>query len=154
MSVTYVSGDPLLTRAHALAFGANAKGQSETRPLEAAIYQRYPAAFATYRKQCRGERIRTGTLWFWRETLPLLAFCVVRDSSVGATRMRYVESVAMTLARDYKLFALNSLAVAPFGDREEWPNLKPILDHWLTKCNLPIVVYENYQPSVQADEGL
>jgi len=153
MPITYVSGDPLLTRAQTLAFGHNARGRSELGALETALLHRYPAAFATYGKNCRSRRIKPGAFWTWRESQPHLAFLVVRETSVGATRVRFVESALMTLARDYRLHSLISLAIAPLATSLEWTVLKPVVDYWLRACPLPVTVYEQYVPGVAAEEG-
>ncbi len=142
MPITVVTGDPLATQAQTLAFGFNAKGRVEVGGLETRLYDAYPAAFATFRKQCKGERIKPGTLWMWRETQFNLLFLVVRESSVGMTRIRYVENALMTIARDYPLYGLTSLAIAPLGNNEEQPLLRPLVDYWLANCPLPVMVYE------------
>jgi hypothetical protein len=151
MPVTYVSGDPLLTRSHMLAFGHNAKGRSELGILETALLNRYPAAFATYGKNCRSGRIKPGTFWTWRESQPPLMFMVIRETSVGATRLRFVESALMTLARDYRLHNLTSVAIAPLTNKLEWTALKPVVDYWLRASPLPVVIYEEYVPGVKAE---
>jgi len=153
MPVTYVTGDPLLTRAQALAFGYNASGRTEVGPLETLLLDLYPAAFATFGKQCRSQRIQPGMFWIWRESAPQLAFMVVRETSVGATRLRYVESTVMTLARDYRLHNITSLALARLGDGEEWPALRQVVDYWWKTCPLPLVVYDGYAPGVRAEES-
>lgn len=142
MPISYLTGDPMQTRAQTLLFGYNARAQSETGALETALYTAYPAAFATYRKQCNQGRVRTGTLWLWRESLPHLGFLVVRDSSVGMTRLRYVESALMLIARDSMLYGLTSLALARLGSAEEWPLLRPVVDYWLGMSLLAVEVYE------------
>jgi hypothetical protein len=148
MPLTYTSGDPLLTRAQILCFGHNARARVEVGALPTRLLDLYPAAFATYRKQCLNRRIKPGAFWIWRESQPALGFLVIRESSVGATRVRFVESVVMTLARDYRLHGLTSLALAPLGDPLEWDALRPVVDHWLSRCPLPVVVYEQYIPGV------
>jgi hypothetical protein len=153
MTLTYVSGDPLLTQAQVLAFGHNAKGRTELGTLETALLHHFPAAFAAYRKQCRRQRIHSGMIWIWRESQPQLAFLVVRESSVGATRIRFVQSAVMTLARDYHLESIESLALAPLGRQEESAVLKSVIDYWLGSSALPVVVYENYLPGVRAREA-
>jgi hypothetical protein len=156
MPITYVSGDPLLTHAQTLAFGHNAKGRSELGALETVLLNYYPAAFATYGKNCRSKRIKPGTLWTWRESLPNLAFLVVRETSVGATRPRFVEAAIMTLARDYRLYNLTSVAIAPLANNLEWMALKPVIDYWLRSSPLPVTVYERYVPgvAVESDEKM
>lgn len=153
MPLNFVSGDPLLTGAHVLAFGYNSAGRTETGALEMALLNRYPAAFASYGKYCRAGQIKTGTLWLWREAKPALGFMIVRESSVGATRLRYVEAVMMTLARDYKRDSIRSVAMAAPGTAMDYPTLKEIMIHWLGKSPLPVVVYEQYMPGVQAEEN-
>ncbi len=152
MPVTYVSADPLLTHAQVLAFGHNARGRPQLGTLEVLLLNRYPAAFATYSKRCRAEKIKSGTLWLWRETQPYLGFMVVRDSSVGATRLRYVENIVLTLARDFRRESITSLAIAPFWDSLEWTTFKPIFDYWLGNSALPCVVYEQYVAGVKGEE--
>ncbi|MEP7292209.1 MAG: hypothetical protein ABI835_10515 [Chloroflexota bacterium] len=151
MSLTMVSGDPLLTPQPILAFGSNAAGRTETTPLISALRARYPAAFASYDKLCRQERIAPGVTWFWRETKPSLAFMVVRETSVGATRLRYVDSVIMTLARDYRLDNICGIALAPLGAAHEMDGIQEIIARWLTKIALPVVAYADYQPGVAAE---
>jgi hypothetical protein len=153
MPITYVSGDPLLTQAQVLAFGHNARARAELGTLETRLQDRFPAAFATYRKQCRGDRLKPGAFWVWRESKPGLAFLVIRESSVGATRVRFVETAAMTLARDYRLHGLTSLTIAPLGTSLEWPLLKSILANWFSASTLPVTLYEQYLPGVAAETG-
>ena len=151
MSITYVSGDPLLTSAQVLAFGHNARGRSEMGDLETALFTRYPAAFSTYSRRCHSGRLGAGEMWIWRESQPMLGFMVVRATSVGATRVRYVEAIALTLARDFQRENIRSIAIAPLGSREEWPDLRSVLDHWLSRSSLSCVVYEQYLTGVQAE---
>ncbi len=142
MPLTYTTGDPLQTTLQTLALGHNAKGRTETNVLEMRIQAEYPAAFASYSRLCRQGRVKPGGLWLWSESIPRLLFLTVRETSVGTTRLRYVEAALMTIARDYLLYGLESLAVAPLTGTEEWPNLRPVVDYWLRACPLEIVVYE------------
>lgn len=151
MPLTFLSGDPLLTQQQMLGFGTNAAGRTETTPLAAALLARYPTAFASYAKLCRQGRIETGTIWYWRETKPALAFMVVRETAVGTTRLRYVDAVAMTLARDYTREGIRSMAIAPLGAAHEAQDVKTTLERWLAKAGLPVTFYEAYAPGVAAE---
>ncbi len=151
MPLTYLSGDPLLTTCQILAFGHNAKGRAELGALETRLHDLYPAAFATYGKQCRSERVRPGMWWTWREATPALGFMVVRESSVGATRLRFVESVLLTLVRDHQLENIQSIAFAPVGTGEEWPLLRPVFDYWLSAVPFSCMVYTQYVPGLAAE---
>lgn len=154
MALTFVSGDPLLTRAHFLAFGHNARGRTETGAFDMALMQQYPAPFSTYQRRCRQDKHKAGTLWLWSEAQPGLMFLTVRESSVGATRLRYVQSVLMSLARDYPLYGIRSLAIAPLGNEFERAEIQSLFDTWFGNIALPVVAYTEYVPGVQADEGL
>ena len=151
MTITYVNGDPLLTKAQLLAFGYNARGRSEVGPFTTELLNRYPAAFATYNKQCRSGRITAGQLWIWHESQPKLGFMVVRDSAVGATRLRYVDALALLLARDYQRDNIQNVAIAPLGDTAEWMHIKPVLEQWLQPSSLPCTIYETYLPGISAE---
>ena len=142
MPITVVAGDLLTTQAQTLAFGFNAKGRVEVGGLETRLYDAYPSAFASFRKQCNSGRIKPGMLWMWREAQFNLLFLVVRESSVGMTRMRYVENTLMTIARDYPLYGLTSIALAALGSKDEWVLLRPVVDYWLKMCPLPVTVYD------------
>jgi hypothetical protein len=148
VTLLYTSGDPLLTEAQVLAFGHNLRGRTESGSLETALFQRYPTAFAAYSKLCRGGRVKAGGYFLWRESKPMLMFMTVRESSVGATRFRYVQSALMKLAQEYRLEGLKSVALAPLGTPLEWQEIMPTLGYWLKNISLPVIVYERYIPGV------
>ncbi len=153
MPITYVEGDPLLTQAQVLAFGHNRKGRIELGLMETELMQAFPAAFSGYRRQCKKGRIATGDYWLWRENKPMLMFMTIRESSVGATRLRYVQAIAMKLAREYFLEGLHSIAITPLGEPAEWPEIKMVFETWLTRSKLPVIIYDRYLPGVQVDES-
>lgn len=142
MSIHFLTGDPLTTSAQVLAFGHNARGRTELGNIETRLMHTYPPAFAMYQRQCRARRIRAGNIWLWRENTPHLMFMVVRDSSVGATRLRYVQAIAMQIAREYPLWGIKSLAIAPLGNRYEWAEIRHVLKTWLDKITLDVVIYD------------
>lgn len=152
MPVFYVQGDIFLSRAQVIAFGANASAASESTPYAADLADRYPAALAVFRKQVRAGRIAPGTVWLWRESLPGLGLLVVRERGGSATRIRYVEDAVQVIARDWPRLGLDRLALAALGDGLEWPILRPVLDYWLGKCGLPVVIYETAVPGLHAAE--
>ncbi|HRF98515.1 MAG TPA: hypothetical protein PLZ51_25080 [Aggregatilineales bacterium] len=142
MPVQFVIGDPLATTAQVLAFGHNARGRTELGVFETRLMQTHPPAFAMYQKQCRAGQIKAGDLWLWRENTPQLMFMAVRDSSVGATRLRYVQANAIRIAREYPLLGIKSLAIAPLGNPYEWAEIRQILAMWLDKTKLDVTIYE------------
>lgn len=153
MTVVYVEGDPLLTRQHTLAFAHNAAGRAESDPLALRLHYAFPAAFAAYRKRCRAGRVRAGTVWLWREARPVLCFIAARETPAGALRARYVEAALLTLARDYRLEGVRSLALAPLAPPPEWDSLRPLFAHWLAASALPCVIYTRYLCGVDGEAG-
>jgi hypothetical protein len=152
MPLKFVSGDPLLTKCDMLAIAHNAKGRTEVDVLAMRLMREFPTAFSSYVQRCRRDKQKGGDLFFWIDTKPKLLFLTVRDSSVGATRLRHVQKCLMTIARDYKLYHMKSLALIPIGTPYEQLEIKPLYETWFSKMTLPVIVYENYQDSVQADE--
>ncbi len=152
MPTRIVSGDPLLTQAQALAFGHNARGRNESGELEITLMRRYPAAFSLYRKQASRGNLQAGDLHVYREAKPVLVFMVVRNSAVGSTRYRHVQSAALKLARDHHFYLLDSVAIAPLGTSEEWSHLIPALRQWFDLSPLNVIIYERNLPGVQAEE--
>lgn len=153
MPVRYVSGDPSLTQAEMLAVGYNARGRTEMDAASIRLMQIHAVGYATYTRLARQGRQKAGSLYLWQDAKPRLLFMTIRDSSVGATRLRYVQSACLTIARDYPLYAITNLAIAPIGNSYEWQEIKEVIDLWLSPCRVPIVVYEQYLEGVQADEG-
>lgn len=151
MPLTYISGDPLLTKQQTLAIGYNARARTETTPLAMELRQRYPTAFVGCHKQIQRGRLSIGGVWLWRESVPLLAFMIVRESSVGATRPRHVDAASLRIVRDYQLEGISSLAIAPLGREEEAASIREALDLLLPQSALPVIVYEHYLPGVAAE---
>lgn len=152
MPLLYVSGDPLLTRAQVLAFGHNVRGRLETSAVHTRLADRYPAAFSTYQRRAAQGKFKTGTVWMWRDSKPMLGFLIVRETPFGATRLRFVESVVLGLARDYPLEGIRSLALIAPGQAYEWSTMKQVFEHWLGKSALPVIVYEQVIAGTRADE--
>lgn len=142
MSFVHVTGDPLATTAQVLAFGYNARGRAEVTPLQMALMQRHPAAFAAFGKACRAGRIAPGMLWLWRESVPWLGFLVIRESSVGPARVRHAQNAALRLARDYKLEGITSVALAGLCTPQELPPIAEAMAYWLAGLELRVEMYE------------
>lgn len=154
MPIQFVSGDPLLTQCQTLAIGHNRLGRTENTPLSMQMMHQYPVAYANYERQCKKQAQASGTLFLWTQSRPQILFLTVRDSSVGATRLRHVQSCLMTLARDYLRYNIRSLALAPLGDNDTQADIQQLLLTYFEKSKLQVVTYQNYQAGIKADESL
>jgi hypothetical protein len=141
MPIEWLHGDPLTTTAQTLAFGWNARGRIEVGMLETRLHTTYPTAFAAFGKAARNGRLKAGDVWVWSESRPRLAFLVVRESNVGATRERYLESTFLTLGRDHRLYGVETLALAPLVTALEWPAFQSVLTYWFGRGALPVSAY-------------
>lgn len=152
MPLQFLSGDPLLTQCDMLAIAHNARGQTELDAFTQRLMQKFPPAFSNYVQACRKGKQNSGDLFIWTESKPKLMFLTVRDSGAGATRLRHVQKCLMTIARDYKHLNIKSLAIAPIGDKIERPEIKPLYERWFTKAKFNIILYENYEEGIVAEE--
>lgn len=151
MPLEFVTGDPLLTHAQTLAIAHNAKGRTETGILEMAIMRRYPAPLSVYERRCRQQKHPAGTMWLWQDSKPRLLFMTVRETSTGITRLRYVQAILMSIARDYALYGITSLAIAPMGNHYEKNEILKLYPIWFSKTKLPVIVYTDYAAGEAAE---
>lgn len=153
MPLTYVQGDPLLTSASHLALAHNAKGRLEPDAFATAALRRHPVAFSTYRRKSRQGQHSAGDIFLWMEASPALLFLVVRPSSVSSIRLRTVQQCLLTLIRDYHLYGISSLALAPFGTPAEQAEIHLLYDQWLATSPLQVAIYDGYVPGMVAQES-
>jgi hypothetical protein len=142
MPLEFVQGDPLLSNCDTLAISYNARGRSELDDFSMRMTREFPVPFSAYLRRCRQEKQKGGDLFFWLESKPRLLIMTVRDSNVGATRLRHVQKCLMTISRDFALYGIKSLAIAPMGNQYEAPEIRPLYEQWFRKCKLPVLVYE------------
>lgn len=155
MPIIYTQGDPFLTRQHTLALGYNCKARTEVTALTQAALRRYPAALASFRKQVRHKPLAAGSVWFWHaEAARPLLLLLVRESPFGATRSRYVDAVALRIARDYRQEGIRSLAIAPLGQPHELPHIQEALALMLARSALTVVYYTAYLAGVDGEAHL
>jgi hypothetical protein len=57
----------------------------------------------------------------------------------------------MALARDYRIDAIRSIALAPLGAPPEMTAIQDVIDRWLSQSALPVVAYTAYQPGAAAE---
>jgi hypothetical protein len=151
MSVRYARGDIFLTRAHALAIGINATGRLGVAPETTALQDRYPVFVSDCHKRGRAGTLAPGTAWVWREGQPWVVGLVVRETPLGATRLRYVETAILNLCRDWEREGLRSLALLRLGEDAEWSEAREIAIRYLDPLVLPVIIYEEYLPGVVAE---
>ena len=154
MPINFVNGDPLLTQCQTLAIGHNRLGRTENTPFSMQMMRHYPVAFASYERRCKAQQQSGGSLFVATQSQPQILFLTVRDSSVGATRLRHVQACLMTIARDYLSYGIKSLTIAPLGESDTHADIHQLLLTYFAKSKLQLIVYEEYQAGVKAEENL
>lgn len=151
MSIRFVQGDIFLTQAQAIAVGVSANGRLGVTPFHTVLHDRYPVFISDCNKRGRASALAPGAVWVWREAQPWLVGLVIQDTPQGAARLRYVETAMLNLYKDWEHERLRSLAMMRFGDDGEWPAVRAILEDYLGRITLPVIVYDQYQPGVAAE---
>jgi hypothetical protein len=151
MSIRFVQGDIFLTQAHAVAVATSASGRFGVSPYHTALHDRYPVFISECGKRGRGSALVPGAVWVWREAQPWLVGMVIQETPQGVVRLRYVETVMLNLYKDWEREGLHSLAMMRFGDDGEWSAARAVLQDYLSRIALPVIVYEDYQPGVDGE---
>lgn len=141
MPVLPGEGDFLDTTAQTIAFGYNVRGRTESGMVETALMLRYPVAFAAFRRQARAGRLDTGRVWVWQEATTQLAFLIIRETPVGATRLRTVQQAFMTLARDSAVLNIREVALAPLGNGWERDEIQRLVMQSFERSSLLVWHY-------------
>lgn len=151
MSLTFVRGDIFLTRCQTIMLGLSANGQLDASELHRALYDRYPVFVSDYRRRARGAALIPGTIWVWREARPWICAAILRETPHGTLRPRFVESVMLKLVQASSAEGLGNLALMRFDDGIDWPAARTNVASFVTAAALPVIVYEDYLPGIDAE---
>lgn len=114
----------------------NCKG-AMGRGVALAFRGRYPAMYQEYRALCATKRILPGTIWPWRPPDPrdpLVLNMAVKDDWRKPARMEWIEAGLDQLARSYREWGLESVALPRIGAANGWLPWPPI--HAMIKAKL------------------
>lgn len=146
-----LQGDIFLTHAQAAVLGFNAAGRLDTSPLHTALNDRYPVFVSDYRKRGHAGHLAPGSLWVWQESTPWIVGLVVQETPTGIARRRFVEAAMLMFVRSWQQEELRSLAIMRMGDQADWPQLRRIVEHFMTMLPLPVRVYDDFRAGVNAE---
>ncbi|RPJ39554.1 MAG: hypothetical protein EHM35_02055 [Planctomycetaceae bacterium] len=152
MTVIFTKGDIFLTPCQVIGVGLSANGRLGVTPFHTALHDRYPVFISECGKRGRAGTLPPGTLWVWRDGIPWLAGLVVQETPHAPARLRTVEAALLNLWNDGPREGITSLALMRFGDDSEWPALRGLLNEYLSRLPLPVIVYDEYLPGVAAED--
>lgn len=148
MTLSYARGDLLLGSRQTAGIGLSATGRLGVEPLAIALLDRFPTFVSDYQRRCRAATLPPGTVWLWRETRPWLMGLIVRETTQGPARLRYVEAALLYLANHWQAEGLTSLVLMRPGETDDWPAVRDLIEQYLGALALPVTICETYAAGV------
>jgi O-acetyl-ADP-ribose deacetylase (regulator of RNase III) len=159
--IHYVSGDILLSRAQALAHGV-APNDDFKQGLALALRERWPGMYGDFRHYFHAFHPKTGEVWTWGGVGGVRLISLYTQELAGGhgphpgvAKLEYVNHALRELRREIERQGFTSVALPRLATgvgRLNWDDVKPLIEHHLGGLNIPVYVYETYQPGVTADE--
>lgn len=156
----YVTGDILNSKAEAIAHGV-APNDNFKQGLALSLRERWPSMYSDFRHWGHQDHPKPGTLWTWsgpgRRVVCLLTQEGGFDhgSKPGKASTQHVNHALRELAKAIPAEGFGSLALPRLATGVgglDWDDVKPLIEQHLADIEIPIFVYETYQPGVTADE--
>ena len=159
-----VSGDILLSQAHAIAHGI-APNDDFRSGLALALREHSPALYKDFRHYCQTTHPAPGELWTWMGADGQYVVNLFTQEGAegrhggkpGRATLQYVRHALKALRQEieregFRSVALPRLATGVGG--LEWDEVKPLLVEALGDLDLPVVVYTTFRKGEHAAEKL
>lgn len=161
--IRYVSGDILMSNAKAVCHGV-APNDSFNQGMALALREYLPAMYKDFRHFCQSQHPQPGDLWVWGGVggLRLVSLftqeaAYEHGSHPGKATLSHVNQALRKLATEARSAGWSSLALPRLATGVgglDWADVKPLVEKHLGDLEIPVIVYETYQPNHAADEGL
>lgn len=156
-----LSGDILLSKAHALAHGVAPNDHFDSG-LALALRERWPAMVKDFRHYCREAHAKEGELWAWggpdgRRIVSLFTQSPAPHDQArpGKASSENVNHALRALRRTVEQEGFTSLSLPRLATGVgglDWKDVLPLIQHHLGDLAIPVYVYSHYQPGVAAQE--
>ena len=156
-----VSGDILLTGAHAIAHGV-APNDNFHQGLALALREEYPAMYKDFRHYCQQSHPKAGGLWVWAGAKGVRVVGLLTQDeapSAGAhpgkatthnVNLALKALRALVQEEAFESLALPRLATGVGG--LTWDDVRPLIERHLGDLEIPVYVYTTFRPGVKAKE--
>jgi O-acetyl-ADP-ribose deacetylase (regulator of RNase III) len=156
-----VSGDILLSEAHAIAHGV-APNDHFNSGLALAMRERWPALAKDFRHYCQTSHPQPGALFTWMGAdgkyvvnLMTQAAAYGHGEKPGRATTEAVGHALRELAKFAKAEKLRSIALPRLATGVgglEWAEVKPLIERHLGGLDLPVYIYTTYSKGQKAAE--
>ncbi len=156
-----VTGDILLTGAHAIAHGI-APNDNFHQGLALSLREQYPSMYKDFRHYCQLDHPKPGTLWVWGGVKGVRVISLLTQDEapghVGNPGKATTHNVNLALRELHKLLgdggfesiALPRLATGVGGLK--WDDVHPLIERHLGDLEIPIYLYTTFRPGVKGKE--
>ena len=159
--IHYVSGDILLTDAQAIAHGV-APNDDFKQGLALALRERWPGMYGDFRHYFHTSHPKVGGVWSWGGvggvrivSLYTQELAGTHGAHPGKASLESVNHALRELAHEIAKQGFTSLALPKLATgvgHLKWSEVKPLIEHHLGGLDIPILVYETFQPGIKAEE--
>lgn len=105
---------------------------------------RYPAMFAEYRKLCDRNELAVGNLYLWKGDGRWVLNFPTKTTWRMPSKTEYIEKGLDTFVNNYEGMGIVSASFPPLGcgnGNLSWDDVRPLMEHYLSKINIPIYVH-------------
>lgn len=159
-----VTGDILLSRAHAIAHGI-APNDDFHQGLALALREHAPSLYKDFRHYCHTQSPKPGELWAWmgadgQRVVNLFTQEGAEGHSGGKPGKATLSQVRHTLkalrkfVEDEKLTSLALPKLATGVGGLDWADVEPLVHEYLGDLSIPVIVYTTFQKGEAAAEKL
>lgn len=155
-----VSGDILDSMAHAIAHGV-APNDHFDQGLALALREKWPAMAKDFRHFANQCHPKAGEIWFWGG-FDVRIFCLMTQdgahdhgSKPGKATVANVNHCLRRLRHELEKGEIKSLALPKLATGVgglDWSEVRHLIENHLGDLSIPVYVYSQYQPGVQAIE--
>ena len=159
--IHHVSGDILLSKAHAIAHGV-APNDPFSSGLALSLREQWPAMYKDFRHFCQTTHPKTGSAWVWggaegARIINLFTQDAAPDhaSKPGKATVEHVNHALRELRRLMDAEKFHSLALPRLATGVgglSWEEVNPLVAKHLSDLKVPVYVYVTFHKGIAASE--
>jgi O-acetyl-ADP-ribose deacetylase (regulator of RNase III) len=160
--IKQVTGDILLSKAHAIAHGI-APHDDFKQGLALSLREQWPGMYKDFRHYCQTYNPKPGTLWSWKGPgSPIIISLFTQEPAEdhrgmpGKATIPHLNHVLQALKKELHVQQIASLALPRLATGVgglSWEAVKPLIEQTLGDAGIPVYVYASYKKGIAAAEN-